>query len=107
MKHKLVAHNGVKFDGYKLTYNGYDYLALQALTKRGHLNGIGRRIGVGKESDIHTCEAEDGTAIAAKLHRLGRVSFKTVKANRDYHHGQYRTWMQLARYEIFLFYNPF
>jgi RIO kinase 2 len=31
---------------------GYDFLAIKALVARGHISGVGRQIGVGKESDI-------------------------------------------------------
>jgi hypothetical protein len=31
---------------------GYDFLAIKALVARGHITGVGRQIGVGKESDI-------------------------------------------------------
>jgi RIO-like serine/threonine protein kinase len=37
-------------DGYRLTYMGYDYLALKALCARGAIAGVGSQIGVGKES---------------------------------------------------------
>ena len=41
-----------RYDGYRLTTMGYDFLAIRALTARGHIAGVGRQIGVGKESDI-------------------------------------------------------
>ena len=37
-------------DGYRLTYGGYDYLAMRALSKRDSLYSVGNQIGVGKES---------------------------------------------------------
>lgn len=37
-------------DGYRLTYSGYDYLALRSLSKSGHIKDIGNQIGTGKES---------------------------------------------------------
>lgn len=40
----------LKDDGYKLTYLGYDFLALKAMTSRNSLTGLGNQIGVGKES---------------------------------------------------------
>ncbi|OMJ10455.1 Serine/threonine-protein kinase rio2 [Smittium culicis] len=40
----------VKYDGYKLTYGGYDYLALKTLSKRESVYSVGNQIGVGKES---------------------------------------------------------
>lgn len=37
-------------DGYRLTYGGYDYLALKTFAKRGTVYSVGNQIGVGKES---------------------------------------------------------
>ncbi len=37
-------------DGYRLTYGGYDYLAMRALSKRDVMHSVGNQIGVGKES---------------------------------------------------------
>lgn len=37
-------------EGYRLTFSGYDYLALKALTIRGSVQSVGNQIGVGKES---------------------------------------------------------
>ena len=39
-----------KYDGYRLTYGGYDYLALKTLSKRSSIASVGNQIGVGKES---------------------------------------------------------
>jgi len=47
-----VHHENVKYDAYRLTYLGYDYLALNTFVKRGLICSVGRQIGVGKESDI-------------------------------------------------------
>uniref|UniRef100_A0A0G4F8L1 Serine/threonine-protein kinase RIO2 n=1 Tax=Chromera velia CCMP2878 TaxID=1169474 RepID=A0A0G4F8L1_9ALVE len=98
LKHKLLAHDRKKYDGYKLTYLGYDYLALKVLVHRGKISGVGVRMGVGKESDIHLCKDEEGRVLILKLHRLGRVSFRSVKTNRDYlQHRSNASWMYLAR----------
>ncbi|KAK6026718.1 BTB/POZ domain protein, partial [Ostertagia ostertagi] len=49
-KHSLVAfERSKKFDGYRLTVLGYDFLALKALCTRGVVGSIG----VGKESDVY------------------------------------------------------
>ena len=56
LKNKLVAHYNKKYDGYKLTYLGYDYLALYSFMKRGSVVKVIHKVGVGKESDIYTCE---------------------------------------------------
>ena len=42
----------VKYDGYRLTYNGIDYLALKTMLNRDTVYSVGNTIGVGKESDI-------------------------------------------------------
>lgn len=39
-------------DGVRLTYGGYDFLALKTLSKRGVIASVGNQIGVGKESGI-------------------------------------------------------
>uniref|UniRef100_A0A7S4RMP4 Serine/threonine-protein kinase RIO2 n=1 Tax=Alexandrium monilatum TaxID=311494 RepID=A0A7S4RMP4_9DINO len=98
LRHKLVGHEGKKYDGYRLTYFGYDFLALRALLARGTIVAVGRRLGVGKESDVHYCQGADGEVLALKLHRLGRVSFRAIKEKRDYlQHRQHASWMYMAR----------
>jgi RIO-like serine/threonine protein kinase len=39
-------------EGYRLTYGGYDYLAMRALSKRESMYSVGNQIGVGKESGM-------------------------------------------------------
>lgn len=98
LRHKLLAHENKKYDGYRLTYNGYDFLALRALVSRGTIVGVGRRLGVGKESDVHYAEGPNGEVLALKLHRLGRISFRSIKKNRDYlQHRSSASWMYMAR----------
>lgn len=66
--------------------------------KRGEIKDVIGKIGVGKESDIYKCTNDNGEEVVLKLARLGRVSFKTVKNNRDYikHRTQYN-WLYLSR----------
>ena len=52
LKAKLVHHENTKYDGYRLTYLGYDYLAIKTLVNRGIISSVGRQIGVGKEADV-------------------------------------------------------
>lgn len=98
LRHKLVHHDSSKYDGYRLTYMGYDFLAIKTFANRGVIVGVGRRIGVGKESDIFEVSTEDGRTLAMKLHRLGRTSFRAVKSKRDYlrHRNSYN-WLYLSR----------
>ncbi|KAF4342193.1 atypical RIO RIO2 kinase [Fusarium beomiforme] len=87
-----------KYDGYRLTYGGLDYLALHTHAKRKDVYSVGNRIGVGKESDIMIVADHSGTQRVLKIHRLGRISFRTVKSNRDYlKNRQSGSWMYLSR----------
>nr|XP_043610168.1 serine/threonine-protein kinase rio2 [Erigeron canadensis] len=98
LKHKLLHHDSSKYDGFRLTYLGYDFLAIKALVNRGVFSSVGRQIGVGKESDIFEVANEDGTVMAMKLHRLGRTSFRAVKSKRDYlKHRRSFSWLYLSR----------
>jgi RIO kinase 2 len=75
-------------EGYRLTYGGYDYLALRALSKRDSIYSVGNQIGVGKESgllffclttgfffdeyrakDIYIVADAEGREMVLKLHR--------------------------------------
>lgn len=87
-----------KYDGYRLTYNGYDYLALKAMLQRDTVYSVGSTIGVGKESDIYQVSDRSGQSKVMKIHRLGRTSFQTVKNNRDYlRNGQSASWMHFSK----------
>jgi len=98
LKHKLVHHDNSKYDGYRLTPLGYDFLAIKAFTMRNAISGVGRRIGVGKESDVYEVVNDEGKRMAMKLHRLGRTSFKAVKNKRDYLHRRTSfNWLYLSR----------
>lgn len=73
-------------DGYRLTYGGYDYLAMRAMSKRDSMHSVGNQIGVGKESgeafcfshfviishmkeDIYVVADAKGQEMVLKLHR--------------------------------------
>lgn len=89
-----------KYDGYKLTYKGIDYLALKSLLTNNIIYSIGAIFGVGKESDIYKVSTDQGETRVMKLHRLGRTSFQTVKKNRDYLKKNDLTgtnWMYLSK----------
>ncbi|KAI0184428.1 Rio2, N-terminal-domain-containing protein [Xylaria flabelliformis] len=87
-----------RYDGYRLTYGGLDYLALHTYASQKFVYSVGNQIGVGKESDILVVADEAGTQRILKIHRLGRISFRTVKTNRDYlRRRQGGSWMYLSR----------
>ncbi|KAL0589663.1 hypothetical protein ABG067_002212 [Albugo candida] len=98
LRHRLIAHDGDSYEGFRLTYNGYDFLALRVFLERNHVTGLGRQIGVGKESDIYIATQEDGQEVAIKFHRLGRTSFRAVKNKRDYLKKRNSTnWFYMSR----------
>ncbi|KAK7554332.1 RIO1 family-domain-containing protein [Phyllosticta citricarpa] len=87
-----------KYDGYRLTYGGLDYLALNTHRKQNNIFSVGNQIGVGKESDIYVVASPSGVQRVLKIHRLGRISFRTVKANRDYLRNRSSgSWMYMSR----------
>ncbi|KAK0645109.1 Serine/threonine-protein kinase RIO2 [Lasiodiplodia hormozganensis] len=87
-----------KYDGYRLTYGGLDYLALNTHCKQNNVFSVGNQIGVGKESDIIVVASPSGVQRVLKIHRLGRISFRTVKANRDYLRNRSSgSWMYMSR----------
>ncbi|KAL7285176.1 RIO1-domain-containing protein [Trametes coccinea BRFM310] len=98
-KRNLVSRvQNARYDGYRLTYGGYDYLAMRALSKRDSVYSVGNQIGVGKESDIYIVADKEGQEMVLKLHRLGRISFRAIKSKRDYM-GKRKSasWMYLSR----------
>jgi len=98
-KSGLIAKvKNARYDGYRLTYGGLDYLALHTLMKRKSAYSVGNQIGVGKESDIYVVADETGKQRVLKIHRLGRISFRSVKKNRDYlRNRNSASWMYMSR----------
>ncbi|KAL9000144.1 MAG: hypothetical protein Q9169_001219 [Polycauliona sp. 2 TL-2023] len=104
-KANLIARvQNAKYDGYRLTYGGLDYLALHSHFQRKTLHSTGQCIGTGKESDIHIVLApplptsHQKQQCILKIHRLGRISFRSIKMNRDYlRHRSSASWMHMSR----------
>lgn len=94
----LSTADTLAYDGYRLTYGGLDYLALNAHQKQKVVYSVGNQIGVGKESDIIVVAHSSGSQRILKIHRLGRISFRSVKTNRDYlRHRSTGSWMYMSR----------
>ncbi|KAJ3368308.1 hypothetical protein HDU91_000706 [Kappamyces sp. JEL0680] len=94
----FAAGNNRLDDGYRLTYGGYDYLALKTMCRRDSIYSVGNQIGVGKESDIYLVADEDGNQHVLKLQRLGRTSFRNIKQKRDYlRHRHTSSWLYMSR----------
>ncbi|GAA5940021.1 hypothetical protein JCM1841_001950 [Sporobolomyces salmonicolor] len=98
-KKKLVAKvQNTKYEGYRLTYGGYDFLACRTFAKRDTIYSVGNQIGTGKESDIYVVADDDENQMVMKIHRLGRMSFRAIKSKRDYlRKGQSASWMYMSR----------
>lgn len=85
-------------DGYRLAYGGLDYLAMHTHQKQNTIYSIGNQIGVGKESDIIVVADQSKIQRIMKIHRLGRISFRSIKNNRDYlRHRTSASWMYMSR----------
>jgi RIO kinase 2 len=91
--------NLVTDDGYRLTYGGYDFLAMKTFSKRTTVTSIGNQIGVGKEADVYVVAGgEDEQQRVLKIHRLGRISFRAIKSKRDYlQKRRNASWMYMSR----------
>nr|XP_019050813.1 Atypical/RIO/RIO2 protein kinase [Kwoniella bestiolae CBS 10118]OCF29743.1 Atypical/RIO/RIO2 protein kinase [Kwoniella bestiolae CBS 10118] len=100
-KRNLVGRSqNIKYDGYRLTYGGLDYLALRTFSRRKlpSIHSVGTRVGVGKESDIMIVADESGEKRILKMHRLGRISFRAIKSKRDYlGKRKSASWMYMSR----------
>lgn len=98
-KHRLLSYErGNRYDGYRLTNAGYDYLALKTLASRDVIGSFGNQIGTGKESNIYVVGDQEDSQACLKLHRLGRTCFRKVKEKRDYHKNRRSmNWLYLSR----------
>lgn len=86
------------YAGFRLTFLGYDCLALNALVKRDVVEALGSPLGVGKESDVYDAQGRKGARIALKFHRLGRISFRQTRRTRGYVADRSHTsWIYQAR----------
>lgn len=95
---KMILMHALTDDGYRLTYGGYDYLAMRTFAKRDTVYSVGNQIGTGKESDIYVVANQEAETFCLKIHRLGRISFRSIKSKRDYlRRGQSASWMYMAR----------
>jgi RIO kinase 2 len=86
------------YAGYRLTFLGYDCLALNAFVKRDVVEALGSRLGLGKESDVYDARGRKDARIALKFHRLGRISFRQTRRTRGYVAERAHTsWIYQAR----------
>ena len=93
---ELVQRKTIQYEGYQLTFEGYDVLALRAFSERGTVEGVGAPLGVGKESDV--VEVQSYKPMALKFHREGITNFREVKREREYTADKHHvSWLYTAR----------
>jgi len=96
MRHELIQRKTIQYEGYQLTFEGYDALALRTFAERDTIEGVGAPLGVGKESDVY--EAQSFRPMALKYHREGYTNFREVQREREYTADRdHVSWLYTAR----------
>jgi RIO kinase 2 len=92
----LVERKTIQYVGFRLTFEGYDALALHTFAERESIEGVGAPLGVGKESDVY--EVRSYKPLALKFHREGYTEFRAVDKERDYTADKdHVSWFYTAR----------
>jgi RIO kinase 2 len=92
----LIERKTIQYEGFKLTFEGYDALALHTFAERETIDGVGAPLGVGKESDVY--EASSYKPLALKFHREGYTNFREVRKEREYTADKdHVSWQYTAR----------
>lgn len=83
-KNKLVSkeNHSTPTEGFRLTYGGYDYLALHSFSQRGTIESVSRQIGVGKEADVYLVNGRR-LKIDSDADTDTETNQKAVSKNRD------------------------
>lgn len=82
LKRKLIEKRTLQYEGYRLTFEGYDAQALWTFASRDTVDGVGAKLGIGKESDVY--EVSSFQPMALKFHREGIGNFRKLNRERDY-----------------------
>jgi RIO kinase 2 len=82
---------------YRLTYLGYDVLAIRSLANANVIEAIGDKIGVGKESELYLALAPGGVQVALKFLRIGRRSFRQTRRTRIWARGEITSWYEQSK----------
>ncbi len=92
----LLERKTIQYEGFRLTFEGYDALALHTFVERDTVDGMGAPLGVGKESDVY--EVRSYKPLALKFHREGYTNFREVNKEREYTADhEHVSWMYTAR----------
>jgi len=82
-----------KGQGYVLTREGVEAMALKDYVKKDLIFALGAVIAKGKESDVYEALTEEGTVYALKLYKIGRISFTSIRKKRARETAEFRSWM--------------
>jgi RIO kinase 2 len=88
---RLIAPHKVYGNMYRPTFTGLNIASLHGLLRRGVIDALGDRIGVGKESLVYLAY-KNGEPLIVKFHRIGIKSFRHVVRVRSYGEGFERLW---------------
>jgi RIO kinase 2 len=92
----LIERKTIQYMGFRLTFEGYDALALHTFAERETIEGVGAPLGVGKESDVY--EVRSYKPLALKFHREGYTEFREVNREREYTADrEHVSWLYTAR----------
>ncbi|UWG47153.1 RIO-like serine/threonine protein kinase fused to N-terminal HTH domain [Halanaeroarchaeum sp. HSR-CO] len=93
---EFLERKTIQYVGVRLTFDGYDALALRTFAERDSIEGFGAPLGVGKESDVF--EVKSYKPLALKFHREGHTNFREVHRERDYTaEKEHTSWQYTAR----------
>ena len=84
LQKKLVERWVGAYEGYKLTFHGYDALALDYLYDNQIIHAIGNSLGLGKEANVYLALTPDDEEVILKIHRIMYSSFSQVRKKRVY-----------------------
>jgi RIO kinase 2 len=70
-------------DSFAILTAGLDTSALRILADKNIVSSIGKSIGIGKESDVYEA-INNGTKLAIKFYRIGRISFRGTTRKRSF-----------------------
>jgi RIO kinase 2 len=82
---KLIGKNQM---GYSLLMMGLDAIALKILADDDIILGMGKPIGIGKESDVFEAITSTKERRTLKFFRIGRISFREARRKRAFAAGQ-------------------
>jgi len=80
----LLLYKRIPYEGYLLTYSGYDVLAIKFLVDSDYIASFGGALGVGKESDVYLAFTPLDEPVVLKFHRLGAVNLHSASRIRGY-----------------------